>query len=164
MTAAGGGCCIAAVPLISLHSPIGPLSVAEEDGAIVALDWGWGSAQTPTPLLARARDWLAAYFDGDAAPCDLPLAPRGTPYQRRVWVALCAVPRGQTRTYGQLAGCAGGSPRSVGGAMGRNPIPIFIPCHRVMAQDGLGGYSGDGGVETKRYLLRLEGAALPFAA
>ena len=154
----------AAVPLISLHSPIGPLSVAEEDGAIVSLDWGWGSQQSPTQLLERARDRLQAYFDGDIAPFDLPLAPAGTAYQRRVWAALCTVPRGAVWTYGRLACAAGGSPRSIGGAMGRNPIPIIIPCHRVVAGDGPGGYSGAGGLATKRYLLELEGAALPLAA
>ncbi len=152
------------MPLISLHSPVGPLSVAEEDGAIVALDWGWGSVQSATALLARAREQLAAYFDGDPAPFDLPLAPPGTAYQRRVWAALCTVPRGAVWTYGQLAGAAGGSARSIGGAMGRNPIPIIIPCHRVVAQGGPGGYSGAGGLSTKRYLLGLEGAALPRAA
>lgn len=131
---------------------------------MVSLDWGWGSAQSPTPVLERARAWLEAYFDGDAAPFDLPLAPAGTDYQRRVWQALCRVPRGAVWTYGRLAGAAGGSPRSIGGAMGRNPIPIIIPCHRVVAQTGPGGYSGAGGLATKRFLLQLEGAALPLAA
>ncbi len=152
------------MPLISLHSPIGPLSVAEEEGAIVALDWGWGSVQSPTPLLERARVQLHAYFDGDPAPFDLPLAPAGTGYQRRVWMALCGVPRGEVWTYGRLARAAGGSPRSVGGAMGRNPIPVIIPCHRVVAEGGPGGYSGAGGLATKRYLLGLEGAALKLVA
>lgn len=154
----------AAVPLISLHSPIGPLSIAEEDGAIVSLDWGWGSQQSPTALLGRAREQIEAYFDGDAAPFDLPLAPHGTIYQRRVWSALCRVRRGEVWTYGELARAAGGSPRSIGGAMGRNPIPIIIPCHRVVARGGPGGYSGVGGLATKRYLLRLEGTALRLAA
>ncbi len=152
------------MPLISLHSPIGPLSIAEEDGAIVSLDWGWGSAQSPTPLLERARAWLQAYFDGDTTAFGLPLAPVGTAYQRRVWAALCTVPRGDVWTYGRLAREAGGSARSIGGAMGRNPIPIFIPCHRVVAGNGPGGYSGAGGLATKRYLLELEGAVLPLAA
>jgi methylated-DNA-[protein]-cysteine S-methyltransferase len=152
------------VPLISLHSPIGPLSIAEEDGAIVSLDWGWGSAQSPTPLLERARAWLQAYFDGDTTVFALPLAPVGTAYQRRVWAALCGVPRGAVWTYGRLARDVGGSARSIGGAMGRNPIPIIIPCHRVVAGDGPGGYSGAGGLATKRYLLELEGAVLPLAA
>lgn len=150
--------------MISLHSPIGPLSVAEEDGAIVSLDWGWGSVQAPTKLLERARAQLNAYFDGDPSPFDLPLAPRGTQYQRRVWAALCGVPRGEVWTYGQLARAAGGSPRSIGGAMGRNPIPIIIPCHRVVAGNGPGGYSGAGGLATKRFLLALEGTALRLAA
>jgi methylated-DNA-[protein]-cysteine S-methyltransferase len=86
------------VPQLSLHSPIGDISVSEEDGAIVAVDWGWGSRQSATPLLHRARDQLHAYFDGMLTGFDLPLAPPGTPYQRRVWQALCAIPYGGTRS------------------------------------------------------------------
>jgi methylated-DNA-[protein]-cysteine S-methyltransferase len=146
------------MPQLSLHTPLGALTVSEEDGAIVALDWGWGRDQAPTPLLLRARDALQTYFDGDPAPFDLPLAPRGTPYQRRVWSALCAIPRGQTRSYAAIAATAGGSARSVGQANAANPIPILIPCHRVVGSLGPGGYSGAGGLDTKHYLLALEGA------
>lgn len=144
------------MPQLSLHSPIGDLTVSEEDGQIVALDWGWGRDQTETPLLLRARAALEAYFDGAQMRFDLPLAPAGTPYQQRVWQALCTIPPGQTRTYAEIARQAGGSPRSVGGANSVNPIPILIPCHRVLACHGLGGYSGGEGLETKRYLLDLE--------
>ena len=75
---------------------------------------------------------------------------------RRVWSALCDIPYGATRTYAEIAGVAGGGSRSVGGANGANPIPILIPCHRVVAAGGIGGYSGHEGLETKRRLLRLE--------
>ena len=148
---------------LSLHSPVGDLTLSEQDGRIVALDWGWGRDQTPTPLLCRARDQLYAYFDGDGTGFDLPLAPPGTSYRRRVWDALLAIPAGQTRTYQDIARLAGGSPRSVGGANGANPIPIIIPCHRVVATGGIGGYSGGDGLPTKRYLLELE-SRLPARA
>ncbi len=144
------------MPQLSLHSPVGDLTLSEEDGAIVAVDWGWGRDQTETPLLLRARDQLEEYFDGARLDFDLPLAPFGSDYQKRVWAALCRIPAGATRSYGDIAREAGGSPRSVGGANGRNPIPILIPCHRVLAGNGIGGYSGGDGLPTKRFLLDLE--------
>ena len=148
------------MPQLSLHSPVGDLTVSEENGAIGALDWGWGRDQDTTPLLRRTRDQLNAYFDGDATDFDLPLEPAGSPFQRRVWTAMREIPAGGTETYGSLADRIDGIARAVGTACGRNPIPIIIPCHRVVAANGLGGYSGDGGLETKVALLRLEGALL----
>lgn len=145
------------MPQLALHTPIGDLTVSEQDGAIVAVDWGWGrGAETETPLLRRARDQLHAYFDGALTVFDLPLAPAGTAYRRRVWQALCAIPYGETRSYAALAAVAGGSARSIGQANGCNPIPIVIPCHRVVASTHLGGYSGGDGLATKRFLLALE--------
>ncbi len=148
------------MPQLSLQSPVGPLTATEENGAIVALDWGWGRDQVPTPMLEQALAALNAYFDGDTAPIDLPMQPRGTPFQQSVWRAMSDIPYGETRTYGALARQTGGIARAVGVACGANPIPILIPCHRVVAQNGLGGYSGDGGIETKVALLRLEGVLL----
>lgn len=156
----------ATVPQLSLHTPVGDLTVSEEDGAIVAIDWGWGRDQIETPLLIRARAQLHAYFDGGAVDFDLPLAPAGSPYRQRVWAALRRIPYGETRSYLDIAREAGGSPRSVGGANGANPIPIVIPCHRVLATNGIGGYSGGDGLDTKRFLLSLEARQLglaPFA-
>ena len=144
------------VPLLSLHTPVGDLSVAEDDGAIVSVDWGWGRDQDQTTLLRRAREQIHAYFDGALTAFDLPLAPDGSPYRQRVWRALLAIPYGTTRSYLDIARDAGGSPRSVGGANGANPIPIIIPCHRVVATTGIGGYSGGDGLPTKRALLLLE--------
>jgi methylated-DNA-[protein]-cysteine S-methyltransferase len=144
------------MPQLSLHSPVGDLTISEDSGKIVALDWGWGRDQAETPLLNRAKTALLDYFDGKALPEDLPLAPAGTPYRQRIWQALREIPAGETRTYIEIAREAGGSARSVGGANAANPIPIFIPCHRVVAVTGLGGYSGEGGLETKERLLRLE--------
>lgn len=147
---------------LSLHTPIGDISVSEEDGAIVAVDWGWGSRQSETSLLRRAREQLQAYFDDELTEFALPLAPAGTTYQQRVWQALCAIPYGATRSYLDIAHVAGGSPRSVGQANGNNPIPIIIPCHRVVAATHLGGYSGGEGLATKRWLLALEARAQPL--
>ncbi|MBR0672626.1 methylated-DNA--[protein]-cysteine S-methyltransferase [Neoroseomonas soli] len=150
------------MPQLSLHTPIGEITVSEEDGAIVALDWGRGRDQEETSLLRRARDQLQDYFDGTRMEFDLPLAPHGTEFRRKVWAALCTIPAGETRSYLDIArqvGCR--APRAIGQANGANPIPILIPCHRVVAADGsLGGYSGGEGEATKRYLLDLERRAL----
>jgi methylated-DNA-[protein]-cysteine S-methyltransferase len=150
------------VPQLSLHSPIGDITVSEEAGSIVAVDWGWGRDQTATPLLQRAAEQLHAYFDMALTEFDLPLAPAGTAYQRRVWQALCGIPHGETCSYRDIARLAGGSPRSVGQANGCNPIPIIIPCHRIVAATHLGGYSGGDGLATKRYLLTLEARTRPL--
>lgn len=144
------------MPQLSLHTPVGDVTVSEEDGAIVSLDWGWVRDQARTPVLLRARDQLNEYFDGTRQDFDLPLAPPGTAYRQRVWQELCRIPFGATRTYIQIARAAGGSARSVGQANGHNPIPIIIPCHRVLATGGIGGYSGGDGLPTKLYLLDLE--------
>lgn len=147
------------------HPVFGGFILHERDGAIVSVDFGAGedAADAPTPLLKRAAAALERYFDGDALDETLPLAPAGTDYQRRVWDHLRAIPRGQTRTYAEVARAVGGSARSVGGANRANPIPILIPCHRVRAADGLGGYCGSSeegwGLAMKRRLLTLEGAA-----
>lgn len=145
---------------ISLNSPIGPLTIFDHDGAIVAIEWGWPpeTDEPPSPLLEQARDQLEEYFDGKRHGFDLPLAPHGTAFQQKVWQALTAIPFGRARSYGDLARELGTAPRALGGACGRNPIPILIPCHRVLAGDNkLGGYSGMDGVDTKRFLLKLEG-------
>jgi methylated-DNA-[protein]-cysteine S-methyltransferase len=147
------------MPQLSLHSPIGDLTLSEETGTIVALDWGWTRDQTETTLLHEAKRQLERYFDGELRDFDLPLAPAGTPFRQKVWRAMQEIPAGETRSYGELAAAVGSAARAVGGACGANPIPVIIPCHRVLAAAGaLGGYSGDGGLETKVALLRLEGA------
>lgn len=149
------------MPQLSILTPLGDITLSEEDGAIVALDWGRGRDREETPLLRRAAALLQDYFDGaDAARAfdGLPLAPHGTAFRRRVWEALRRIPAGETRSYLDVArevGCV--SARAIGGANGANPIPILIPCHRVVAADGgLGGYSGGDGPDTKRFLLDLE--------
>lgn len=123
---------------------------------------GWGewtaldSDSTPQ-VLGAAASQLAAYFAGELTEFDLPLAPRGTDFQRSVWECLLRIPYGQTRSYGQLAAELGspGASRAVGLANGRNPLSIIVPCHRVVGSTGkLTGYGG--GVERKRWLLGLE--------
>jgi methylated-DNA-[protein]-cysteine S-methyltransferase len=135
----------------------------------VAVDWGWGRDQESGPLLLAAKAWLQAYFDGEIGPMTLPLAPEGTAYRQRVWSAICAIVPGETWSYQAVARCAGGSSRSVGGAMAANPIPILIPCHRVIGSGSrgrslIGGYSGGEGLETKRLLLDLERRAVARAS
>ncbi|HEX3954847.1 MAG TPA: methylated-DNA--[protein]-cysteine S-methyltransferase [Stellaceae bacterium] len=144
------------MPSLSVPSPIGQLAIDEKDGAIVAIRWSNETAGNGSPLLSEAARQLAAYFDGTLTRFDLPLAPAGTPFEMRVWTAMRAIPYGETRYYGDLATATGSGPRAVGRACGRNPIPIVIPCHRVLARGGLGGYSGDGGLVTKQHLLAIE--------
>ncbi|MDH5577868.1 MAG: methylated-DNA--[protein]-cysteine S-methyltransferase, partial [Betaproteobacteria bacterium] len=125
------------------------------------------SAVKPQNTLAeRAARQLERYRDDPDAPFDLPLAIEGTPFQRAVWNAMCAIPRGHTRTYGELARELGGEARAVGQACGDNRLPIVIPCHRVVAADGIGGFAHatDGYlIEAKRWLLLHEAQADAFA-
>ena len=146
------------MPSLSIPSPVGQLTIDESDGAIVAIRWSDVPAGNGSPLLAEAARQLSAYFDRGLSRFDLPLAPAGSPFEARVWVAMQAIPYGETRCYGDLAHTVGSAPRAVGRACGKNPIPIIIPCHRVLAKGGLGGYSGQGGLATKQHLLALEGA------
>lgn len=146
----------------SFQTPLGIMALEAENGALVRLYLPSAplprTASGETPLLVRGRDQLLEYLAGARRRFDLPLAPRGTPFQQRVWTVLRDIPWGQTRTYRDVAlaaGCPKGF-RAVGMANRRNPIPIFIPCHRVVGASGsLTGYSG--GLELKRTLLELEG-------
>ena len=143
-------------------TPLGPMALGEEEGAVVRLYLP--GQPTPrlmsreTPLLGRGRRELLEYLSGERRDFDLPLSPRGTPFQLRVWRALRDIPWGQTRTYRDIAlavDCPRGF-RAVGMANHHNPIPILIPCHRVVGSGGaLTGYAG--GLELKRALLKLEG-------
>lgn len=143
----------------SLETPVGGLTVTEEGGRISALRWGGlFSVTETTPLLEAAKAQLLAYFAGDLRAFDLPLA-LGQGFQARFLAALCEIPFGETQTYGELAKGLGVSAQAIGQACGANPLPVIVPCHRVLGAAGLGGYSGAGGVETKVWLLRHEGAA-----
>jgi len=146
------------MPSLTAASPLGPISIVEEDGAITALDWG-GAATDHTPLLDEAHRQLAAYFDGNITKFDLPIAPKVSPTQHRFLDALLAIPFGETKTYGDIAKETGLTAQAAGQACGANPIAIIIPCHRVIGTGNLGGFSARGGIETKVALLKHEGAA-----
>ena len=139
----------------TIETPIGHLTLQADETAVTAIRFGAGVAQDASPLLDAAEAQLREYFAGTRRTFDLPLAPRGTAFQQRVWAALRAIPYGETRTYGELAAAS----RAVGMANHRNPIPIIIPCHRVIGANGtLTGYAG--GLEVKRKLLALEGITI----
>ena len=135
------------------------LCLVEMDGAITALRWGHAEVDENSPLLKRAAAQLRAYDAGDLEVFDLPLRVNGSQFQRDVCDAISAIPFGFTRTYGEISRDLGATAQAVGQACGANPIPILIPCHRVMGARGLTGFSGSGGVETKVALLRHEKAA-----
>lgn len=141
-----------------MQSPVGPLTIVVENDAVVALDWVKPLRDDDHPVLAAALDQLSEYFDGQRQGFDLPFAPQVSDFQKVFGKALCDIPYGETRTYGDLAKQLDRPAQAIGQACGANPIAILIPCHRVLSSTGLGGYSGAGGVETKVKLLQLEGA------
>ncbi|WP_207485341.1 methylated-DNA--[protein]-cysteine S-methyltransferase [Arenibaculum pallidiluteum] len=141
---------------LPVPSPLGPLTLTASSGALTALDWGDLGAEGDDPVLMRAAAQLADYFAERRRAFDLPLRPAGTDFQRRVWDVLAGIPCGCVATYGEVARRVGSSARAVGGACGANPLPIVIPCHRVVGTGGAGGYSGQGGLSTKEWLMRFE--------
>ena len=143
---------------LSFFSPVGDLTIIEEDGALVALEWGRAPEDAGSQLLMEAKRQLDAYFARKLKKFDLPLRMIGTAFQKRVWARMVKIPYGETVSYGRVARELDSGPRAVGTACGRNPIPIIVPCHRILASNGLGGFSGGTGLETKRALLRLEKA------
>lgn len=144
---------------ITVETNHGRFAITEVGGAIVAVAWGEAEREDPTPLLQEAARQVHQYFAGERRAFDLPLAPRGSDFQQRVWQALRDIPYGQTKTYGDIARIVECAAQPVGTACGANPIPLIIPCHRVIAAGGrIGGFSGGKGAETKRQLLRLEHA------
>jgi len=152
-----------------VDSPVGPLTLVDQDGAVAAL-WMAEQRHRPDPALDGGRDdtvlpelreQLEAYWAGDLREFTVPLRLEGTDFQRKVWQALQGIPYGETWSYGKLAAELGapGASRAVGLANGRNPIGIVIPCHRVVGANGsLTGYGG--GLERKRWLLDHERGAL----
>ena len=141
---------------------IGTIGIVEENGAITNLYFSKTVADSKaileeTVILQEANKQLQEYFAGKRNVFDLPLAPKGTEFQQKVWQALKEIPFGQTRSYGEIAKRIGEpkASRAVGGANNRNPLPIFIPCHRVIGANGkLVGYAG--GLEIKKILLNVE--------
>lgn len=146
---------------LSIKSPYGDLTLFEENDSLIALEWGRSPGGQKTALLLEAQKQLASYFDGKLDQFDLPLSAQGTPFYKRVWAHMQSIPYGRVETYGDVAAKIGSAPRAVGGACGRNPIPIIVPCHRIVGAGGrLTGYTGADGIETKKALLRLEGVHL----
>lgn len=145
------------MPIRSVETPLGWMSLTEEAGAIVELAWS-RIGEDETPLLLEAVRQLTSYFQHELKAFDLPLRPRGGAFQQAVNTAMQAIPYGETREYGEIAQELGSMPQPVGNACGSNSIAIIIPCHRVVASSGLGGFSAPGGTETKIALLRHEGA------
>jgi methylated-DNA-[protein]-cysteine S-methyltransferase len=143
---------------LSIPTPVGTIALTEDGGVIVSARWLEGQGGR-SPLLDEAARQLTAYFDHRLTKFDLPLAPRVSPAQARFGATLCAIPFGETRTYGEVARALGISAQAAGQHCGANPLPILIPCHRVLGTGHLGGFSAPGGVETKVALLRHEGAA-----
>ena len=150
-----------------IDSPVGQLRLVERGGALTAIEFTpyrdgdgrpRGARQDDHPVLVEAARQLAAYFEGTLTDFDLPLAPEGSDFQQRVWEQLRTIGYGDTASYGAIAhrlGMTNAASRAVGLANGRNPIPIVIPCHRVIGADGsLTGYAG--GLERKQVLLDLE--------
>jgi methylated-DNA-[protein]-cysteine S-methyltransferase len=141
-----------------LQGPFGPITLVEDDGCLVALEWVL-AGPAKTPLLAEGLRQLTAYFDRRLNRFDLPMN-WGSGLNAAVRRAMADIPLGETRTYGQIAKLVGAPAQAVGQACGANPLPILIPCHRVTGTDWFGGFSAPGGVETKAALLRHEGALL----
>lgn len=145
--------------VVGLSTPIGPMHVRSADRCITSVDWAATETEDSTPELEEARRQLIAYFDGKLTDFDLPLLVDASPFQRAVCDRIAAIPYGETRTYGEIARDLGVPAQAVGSGCGGNPIPVIIPCHRVLGASGLGGFSARGGVETKVWMLRHEGAA-----
>ena len=155
----------------TIDSPLGPLTLVATHGVLSGL---YMLDQRHLPRSATFGAWtdrgfeavtaeLEEYFAGDRTTFDVPMAPEGTPFQRRVWDGLSRIPYGETKTYGQLAAEIADThlTRAVGSATGRNPLGIVVPCHRLIGADGsLTGYAG--GLERKRYLLDLEAGRMPL--
>ncbi len=145
--------------MIAVDTQFGRLGVEETDGAVTRLVWNGRDEGLETPLLQEAAAQLKAYDQGKLDQFDLPYRITGSDFQKQVCDLMFAIPLGETRTYGDIAKELGQPPQPVGQACGANPIPVIIPCHRVLAANSLGGFSGDGGIETKVALLRHERAA-----
>jgi methylated-DNA-[protein]-cysteine S-methyltransferase len=154
------------MPRTVVDSPIGPLGLIASDVALqgVVFDGRGIRSEGSAPVLDEAARQLTAYFEGDLVTFDLPLELHGTDFQRQCWLALATIPYGQTVSYGEQArrlGLGSDKARAVGAANGSNPLPIVLPCHRVIGADGsLTGFGG--GLHVKRFLLEHEGALLPL--
>ena len=138
------------MPSLSFYTPIGPLTIHEHRGAITNLSWERQTNRDVSSLLVETEKQVQEYLNGTRTTFDLPKRPYGSEFQLRVWQEIEKIPYGQTASYGDLASKLSSFPRPVGTACGENPIPIIIPCHRIIAKTGhLTGYSGGEGLATK---------------
>ena len=144
------------------ESPVGNLLLTEEDEKISSLVWTKKTASTPkSSTLRKTKRWLTSYFCKNFIPINFSLSLEGTKLQKNTWKSIYNIPFSLTTTYGQLAKIIGTSPRAIGRICGSNPIPIIIPCHRVLSSNGtMGGYSGGKGITTKQKLLKLENSLI----
>ena len=141
---------------LTTQTPIGLIGIYGSK-SITNITWTKRHGNSRLPELRRAREQIIAYFASRLFRFDLLLEPSGTVFQRKVWEHILSIPYGKTLRYGDVARALNTSPRAVGGACARNPIPLLIPCHRVVGKTGaLTGYSGGGGLRTKQVLLSLE--------
>ena len=158
-----------------IDSAVGRLALEADDDCVTGVRWASAGeratssmtsssrtgAQKPSPVLKEAIRQLDRYFNRKLRRFELPLAARGTDYQKRVWAMMREIPFGETATYGGMAMALSSGPRPIGMACARNPIPIIQPCHRVLGSGGKeGGFSGGKGLPTKRQLLAIEGVVL----
>ena len=145
---------------LTIDTPTGPILVCETDGAIVSVVWESKKRHADnSAVLQDAKRQIVEYFNGTRTEFDLPLRVTGSKTQRAVCDAMLAISFGETVTYGDLSKQLNTPAQAIGQACGGNPIPLIIPCHRVLGANGLGGFSGGTGIETKVQLLRHEGAA-----
>ncbi|MEE2999577.1 MAG: methylated-DNA--[protein]-cysteine S-methyltransferase [Pseudomonadota bacterium] len=142
---------------ISFLSRVGWLTLFEESKKVIALEWGQIKNYSESPILNDARHQLTEYLDKKRTKFTIPLNPSGTVFEKAVWNKISTIPHGTTNTYGEVANNLNTAPRAIGNACGKNPIPIFIPCHRVVGKNNkLTGFSGGSGIETKETLILLE--------
>jgi methylated-DNA-[protein]-cysteine S-methyltransferase len=151
--------------ILYVESPVGRLALEAEGDTLTGVRWTSDGERAAgakaAPVLREAQRQLDCYFRRKLQRFDLSLGAHGTPFQKSVWAMMRAIPFGETATYGGMAMALGSGPRAVGMACGRNPLPIIVPCHRVLGSGGKeGGFSGGQGLPTKRKLLALEGVVL----
>ena len=140
---------------ISFVSLLGPITIFEEGGKIVSLLFSYSEHSDSSPLLEKAKEEIEEYFQGKRKTFDLPLDAKGTEFQKRVWKELLDIRYGETLSYGEIGDRIGTKAyRAIGNSCGKNPIPILIPCHRVVGKDNIGGFSL--GLDLKRKLLDME--------
>jgi len=146
---------------MSYLTSLGTITAFSEENAIIAIEWGQIENPQPNELLIALGKQLELYFDGKLENFNVKVKAKGTTYQKAVWNEMLTIPYGQTRTYTEISKRLSSSPRAVGTACGKNPIPIIIPCHRIISTNGsMGGYSAGSGITTKINLLNLEGAII----